>query len=189
MQNDFCPGGALGIKDADTIIASVNRYIKIFSEAKLPVIVTRDWHPKKTRHFKKFGGAWPAHCVQNTKGSRFHPRLKVPKAAIIVSKGMDPGEDSYSAFQARDEQGRSLSVLLKLFGVEEVFICGLATDYCVKWTTLDALKEGIAVTVLADAIKGVDLKPDDSKKAIAEMARGGAKMSEFDSAAKMVSRG
>ncbi len=174
VQNDFCPGGALGVKEADKIIANINKYIEIFIEHKSPIIFTRDWHPKKTTHFKKFGGVWPKHCVENTKGARFHPRLKLPKEFIIVSKGMDPKKDAYSAFQAKDENGKPLISVLKKSGVNEIYIAGLATDYCVKFTTMDAISKGFKVKILLDAIKGVNLKVDDSKNAIKEMLKKGA---------------
>ncbi len=174
VQNDFCPGGALEIKDGDKIVPAINKYIKIFSKKKLPIFATRDWHPKKTKHFKDFGGLWPVHCVQGTKGAEFHPRLKLPKDAILVYKGMDPKKNSYSAFQAEDANGMSLSNLLKILGIKELYIAGLATDYCVKFTTHDAIGEGFKVKILLDAIKGVNLKPHDSEEAIKEMVKSGA---------------
>jgi len=175
IQNDFCPGGALGISAGDKIIPVINKYIEIFSKNKLAIFFSRDWHPKKTVHFKKFGGTWPVHCVENTQGASFHPKLKIPKEAIILSKGIDPQEDSYSAFEARDACGQSLGNLLKIFGVEEIYIAGLATDYCVKYSALDALKNGFKVKVLKDAIKGVNIKPADSQEALDEITGVGAK--------------
>jgi len=175
MQNDFFPGGALGIKDGDKIIPAINKYIKIFSEKKLPIFSSRDWHPKKTTHFKEFGGIWPRHCIQNSKGAEFHPKLKLPKEAILLYKGMDPEKESYSVFQARDQNGMSFLNLLKILGVEEIYIGGLATDYCVKFSALDALKERFKVKLLVDAIKGVNLKSEDSESAIREMAGSGVK--------------
>lgn len=174
VQNDFCPCGALEIKDGDKIIPAINKYIKIFSKKKLPIFATRDWHPKKTKHFKDFGGLWPVHCVQGTKGAQFHPRLKLPKDAILVYKGMDPKKNSYSAFQAEDANGMSLSNLLKILGIKELYTAGLATDYCVKFTTHDAIRQGFKVKILLDAIKGVNLKPYDSEEAIKEMVKNGA---------------
>ena len=184
LQNDFCPGGALGIKDGDKIAPIINKYIKLFSKLKLPIFITRDWHPKVTKHFKNYGGQWPEHCVQDTKGSQFHPDLKLPKEAIILSKGMDPEKDSYSAFHAVDHNGTEFLNLLKIFGIKELFIGGLATDYCVRWSTLDALKAGFKVNVLIDVVKGVNLRPSDSEEAIAEITARGAKLLTFAKLAK-----
>jgi nicotinamidase/pyrazinamidase len=176
VQNDFCPGGKLAVPDGDKIVPVLNKYIKIFSQKKLPIFFSRDWHPKKTSHFKKFGGIWPVHCVQNTKGAEFNPKLKIPKEAIIISKGMDPQRDSYSAFDGEDNYGQSLYNILVILGIKELYIGGLATDYCVKATVLEALKNGFRVKVLLDGIKGVDIKPNDSQRAILEMKNMGARL-------------
>ncbi len=175
VQNDFCPGGALAVPEGDKIVPVINKYIKIFHQRQLLVFASADWHPKNTKHFKKFGGVWPVHCVQNTKGAELHSRLKLSKQAILLYKGMDPSEEGgYSAFYAKDENGMSAAELLKNFGIKEIYLCGLATDYCVKWTAIDALKNGFKVKLLIDAIKGVNLKPFDSENAIKEMAGMGA---------------
>lgn len=173
VQNDFCPGGALAVAQGDKVVPVLNRYIAICAKDKNPVIASRDWHPAKTKHFRDFGGPWPIHCVQNTAGAAFHPSLKLPEEAIIVSKGMDPTQDSYSAFQAIDTQGRELKDILTGLGVRELWIGGLATDYCVKDSVLDALKH-FEVRLLTDAIEGVNIRPDDSKRAIEEMVTSGA---------------
>lgn len=176
VQKDFCPGGALAVPEGDKIIPALNKYIKLFSQSKLSIFASRDWHPQKTKHFKKFGGIWPAHCVQKTKGAEFHPKLKLPKETIILSKGMDPQIDSYSAFQAEDANGQPFLNLLKILGIEELYVAGLATDYCVKSSCLDAIKFCFKVKLLTDAIKGVNLKKNDSDEAIKEMVKGGAKL-------------
>jgi len=175
VQNDFCPGGALGIPEGDKIIPNINKYIKIFSQKKLPIFVTRDWHPVNTGHFKDFGGVWPVHCIQRTLGAAFHPKLKLPGDAVMLYKGMDPAKDSYSSFQAEDSRGERFSRLLNRLKIKELWIAGLATDYCVKFSTRDAFKHGFKVKILIDAIKGVDLKPGDSERAIKEMLKRGAK--------------
>lgn len=180
LQNDFCPGGALAVPKGDKIVKNINRYVKIFSGNNLPVFASRDWHPGKTRHFKKFGGQWPAHCVQDTKGARFHPALKLPKEAVIVSKGTGPGKDSYSVFDGCDGNNVPFENLLKIFGVKELYIAGLATDYCVKFSATDALKRGFKVAILTDAIKGVDANPGDSEEAIKQMLDYGAKKITLD---------
>lgn len=175
VQNDFCPGGALGVPEGDKIIPKINQYVKIFERKKLPIFVSRDWHPIQTSHFKDFGGVWPLHCVHNSRGAALNQKLKVPKSAIFLYKGMDPNKDAYSVFHAEDDKGMSFSRLLNLMKINEVYIAGLATDYCVKFTALDALKLKFKVKILTDAIKGVDLKPGDSEKAVKEIVKKGAK--------------
>ena len=177
LQNDFCPGGALGVKEGDQIIPTVNKYIELFLKHRLPVFVSRDWHPEDTSHFKSSGGPWPQHCVQNTKGAEFHPGFKVPVNAIILSKGTNPELDGYSVFEARDSQNKFFSQLLKEMGVEELYIAGIATDYCVKMTSLDAFKNGFKVNVLTDAIKGVD--EQDSQHAIDEIVANNGKLKNY----------
>lgn len=175
VQNDFCPGGALGVPEGHKIVPVINKYIKIFIKNKSPVFATRDWHPVKTRHFKDFGGVWPIHCLQNSKGAVFHPDLRLPKDTILLYKGMDPDKDAYSAFQAEDTTGIGLYNLLKRLDVRELYIAGLATDYCVKHTAIDALKHGFKVKILTDAVQGVDLKPGDSEEAIKKIIKMGSK--------------
>lgn len=175
VQNDFCPGGALAVPGGDSIIPNLNKYIDFFSKNKLPIFFSRDWHPKNTKHFKNFGGIWPMHCVQNTKGAQFYPQLLLPKEAIIISKGMDWEKDSYSAFDGQDLNGMGLLNLLMIFGVKEIYIGGLATDYCVHSSAVDALMKGFKVKILMDAIKGVNLRPQDSQGALKDMQKLGAK--------------
>lgn len=175
VQIDFCPGGAMGIQEGHKIIPILNRYIKFFEKENLPIFVTRDWHPKITKHFRQFGGEWPKHCIEGSPGAQFHPNLKLPKEAFVMSKGMDPEIDSYSAFHATDSSGTLLPNLLKILGVAEIYIAGLATDYCVKYSVLDALKEGLKVFILTDAIAGVNRQPEDSSIALEEMVSSGAK--------------
>jgi nicotinamidase/pyrazinamidase len=175
IQNDFCPGGALGIPGGDKIVPKVNKYIRYFSKKKLPVFATRDWHPVKTRHFRDFGGEWPVHCIHNTRGAAFHPDLKLPEDAILLYKGMDPEKDSYSAFHAENQAGARFDHILQKMGITELFVAGLATDYCVRFTCRDALRHGFKVKILLDAIQGVNLKPKDSENAIREMVKAGAK--------------
>ncbi|MCX5702036.1 MAG: bifunctional nicotinamidase/pyrazinamidase [Candidatus Omnitrophica bacterium] len=175
VQNDFCPGGALAVSEGDKIVPRINKYIKLFSKSKLPVFASRDWHPVRTKHFKDFGGVWPVHCIQSAKGAMFHQDLKLPRDAILLYKGMDPDKDSYSVFQAEDSRGMKFEQLLNIFGIKELYVAGLATDYCVKSSAVDALEKGLKVKLLIDAIKGVNLKAGDSEKAIQEMSKNGAK--------------
>ena len=180
MQNDFLPGGALGISEGDVILPKINAYIRLFESRGLPIIATRDWHPPETTHFKSRGGLWPVHCVQGTSGAEFHPDLALPPGTIILSKGMGPEEDAYSAFQARDEQGRGLAELLRARGISHLYICGLALDYCVKFSGLDASREGFGFTVLIDATRAVNLKIHDAERAIEELVRAGAELTTFE---------
>lgn len=176
VQNDFCPGGALPVPRGDSVVPVLNTYIALFQRLGYPVIASRDWHPPQTRHFKPFGGVWPVHCVQGTWGAQFHPNLRLPPDALIVSKGMDPEQDSYTAFDGIDEQRRSLLHILQTLEVKRLFVGGLATDYCVRHSALDALRYGLPVWLLADASRGVDLQPGDSDKAVAEVRREGGKI-------------
>ncbi len=174
LQNDFCPGGSLAVAGGDGVVPVLNRYIERFTRAKLPVFATRDWHPENTRHFKTHGGLWPPHCIQGTRGAEFRADLALPDDAIVVSAGMGSDEEGYSGFDGRDQRGVPLNDALRARGVERVFVGGLATDYCVKETILDALRHGFKAVLLEDAVRGVNLRPDDSQRAIAEMIRAGA---------------
>ncbi|GAB7026606.1 nicotinamidase [Geotalea toluenoxydans] len=175
VQNDFCPGGMLAVAEGDRIIPALNGYCELFLNKNLPIFFSRDWHPQETSHFEAFGGAWPVHCIMESKGAEFHPALKVPEVATIISKGMDPSRDDYSAFDGVDDSGTPFPELLRRLDVNTIFIGGLATDYCIKESALAALRQGFSVTLLEDAVRGVDLKPGDSAKAMAEMKTTGAK--------------
>jgi len=170
VQNDFCPGGALAVAEGDQVVAPLNKLIEEFLKRGEPVFRSRDWHPAKTKHFSDYGGTWPVHCVQNTKGAEFHPELIDDMHIRTVSKGMGD-EDSYSAFDGTD-----LALQLRRLGVEEVSVGGLATDYCVKNSVLDALKEGFQVKALKDAMRAVEVKPGDGERAIEEMRVAGAEI-------------
>jgi nicotinamidase/pyrazinamidase len=174
VQNDFCPGGALAVQNGDGVVPVLNRYIKNFLNAGLPIFATRDWHPAKTSHFKVYGGIWPVHCVQGTHGAEFHPDLKLTNETIIVSAGMGSDEDGYSGFLGRDNTGTSLATLLHERGVDRLFVGGLATDYCVKHTVLDGIRQGFQVVLIGDAVRGVNLNPEDSERAVQEMSAAGA---------------
>ena len=181
VQNDFCPGGALPVAQGDQVVPALNRYIEKFTQEKLPIFLTRDWHPEKTKHFKAYGGFWPPHCIQGTKGAEFRADLALPKDAVIVSAGIAPDEEGYSGFEGKDERGLGLADLLHRAGVKRIFVGGLATDYCVKHTVLDGLKHGFAVTLLRDSVRGVELAPGDSMRAVEEMVDAGANVLEnFD---------
>ena len=170
VQKDFCPGGTLPVPEGDKIIPNLNKYVEIFRKNGGKIYATRDWHPENHISFKEHGGLWPKHCVQGTEGAEFHPNLKLPEDAVIISKGTDPLREAYSGFEGTD-----LKKKLKQEGIVRVFVGGLATEYCVKNTVLDAIKFGFETVLLMDAIKGIDLKPSDSIKAIDEMVKKGVK--------------
>jgi nicotinamidase/pyrazinamidase len=170
VQNDFCPGGSLAVTDGDEVVAPLNKLVKEFLDRGEPVFKTRDWHPANTKHFRPHG-VWPVHCVQNTYGAEFHPDLSDDPRIKIISKGIDESADGYSGFD-----GTNLTELLRAEQVEEVWVGGLATDYCVKHTVLDALREGFRVKALADAMRAVNLNADDGAKAIGEMRAAGAEI-------------
>lgn len=173
VQNDFCPGGALAVAGGDQVVPLLNAYAERFVAKGLPVFASRDWHPAKTRHFAAYGGVWPPHCIQGTPGAEFHPQLQLPPGTVVLTKGDDPDEDAYSAFQARGPEGRPLPQLLRDAGVEHLYVGGLATDYCVRATALDAVRAGLGCTLLVDAARGVDVQPGDTERAIAEMIDAG----------------
>lgn len=177
VQNDFCPGGNLAVPGGDRVVPVLNRYGELFRRKGLPVYASRDWHPSDSGHFNTGGGVWPVHCVQETDGARFHPDLRLPVDTLIISKGMDPAQDGYSSFEAVTEDGVDFQSSLRQRGVRHMYIGGLATDYCVKNTVLDALRRGFAVTLLIDAVRGVNLSPGDAEAAIREMVEAGAEVS------------
>ena len=169
VQNDFLPGGALGVARGDEIIPVLNRYAVEFRARGLPIFASRDWHPPEHCSFREEGGIWPVHCVMGTKGAEFHPDFHLPPSAIVISKATDPKKEAYSAFE-----GTTLDERLRKTGVRRLFIGGLATDYCVLNTVRDAIKRGYAVCFLMDGIRAVNLQPDDGRKAEDEMIRLGA---------------
>jgi len=170
IQNDFCPGGALAVAEGDQIVDVVNRLMPEFQL----VISTQDWHPANHISFKERGGPWPPHCVQNTPGAELHAALNTSSIAHFFRKAYTANSDAYSEFEGVDEHGRTLDEVLKSHGVKKVYIVGLATDYCVLATTLDALKNGYETYAVTDAMRAVNVNPDDGQKALAEMASRGA---------------
>lgn len=168
VQNDFCPGGTLAVAHGDEVVAPLNALIDEFLENGEPVYESRDWHPSQTKHFQAYGGTWPVHCVQNTTGAEFHPQLRQDRRITIVSKGLGD-TDCYSAFDETD-----LASKLKQQGVEEVWVGGLATDYCVKHTVLEALKSGFEVKAVENAMRAVELNPGDGERALQQMREAGA---------------
>jgi nicotinamidase/pyrazinamidase len=187
-QNDFFPGGALPVPEGDRVVAPLNRAAQCFAAADLPVFVSRDWHPAETGHFHSHGGPWPLHCVQGTTGAYFHPDLLLPENTIIISKGIDPHTDGYSAFDGVSWTGLPFAELLANRNIQHLFIGGLATDYCVRATVLEALKQGLAVTLLIDCVAGVDIIPGDSQRALEEMEQAGARILSVDELQRQLSQ-
>jgi nicotinamidase/pyrazinamidase len=183
VQNDFCPGGALPVPEGDRVVPVLNRYIERFRAAGAPVLASRDWHPPETRHFVSGGGPWPPHCVRGTRGAAFHPDLALPEGAVIVTKGTDPADDGYSAFEGTDPDGRPLGGVLDARGVDRLYIGGLATDYCVRATALDGLRAGLDVVLLLDAVRGIDAEPGDVARAIDGLVRAGARTGTLETVA------
>ena len=177
VQNDFAdPQGSLYVAGGERVVAAVNREIDRARAAGAMVVYTQDWHPERTPHFERDGGIWPVHCVRDSWGAAFHPELDV--VGEVVRKGAE-GEDGYSGFTVRDPRGGArsstrLEALLRDGGVSHVVVVGLATDYCVKETALDAARLGFATVVLQDAIAGVELQPGDSEQALADIRAAGA---------------
>jgi len=180
VQNDFCPGGALAVPEGDRVVPVLNRAAEAAAAEGWPVYASRDWHPPETRHFKDFGGPWPRHCVRDTPGAAFHPALRLPPGTIVVTKGEDPGADGYSAFEGRTPEGGGLLEDLQRRGVRHLYVGGLATDYCVKRSVLDARQHGFDVTVLTDAIAAVNVQPGDEERALEEMRQAGARLATSD---------
>ena len=178
LQNDFAdPAGRLAVTGGEAIIPAVNDAVRSALDAGAFVVATQDWHPESTPHFAKDGGVWPVHCVGGTWGAELHPSFEVPVGAPRVRKGTN-GEDGYSGFTMRDpvsgeETSTELEGFLRDRGIERVVVCGLATDYCVRATVLDAVRLGFAVTLLGEAVAAVNLAPDDGDRALAEMAEAG----------------
>jgi nicotinamidase/pyrazinamidase len=175
IQNDFLPGGALPVEGGDEIIPVLNEYARRFEDSKAHVFTSRDWHPANHISFKAQGGPWPPHCVQNTKGAEFSAELKLPQPIVVISKATNPEHESYSVFD-----GTSFDHELKMCEIKRLFIGGLATDYCVVNTVLDARKLGYETVVLMDATLGINVQPGDVDKAIQTMLKAGAKQMTMD---------
>jgi nicotinamidase/pyrazinamidase len=169
VQWDFLPGGSLGVLGGDAVIPQLNACMAAFDARDLPVFLTRDWHPQDHCSFRAQGGPWPVHCVQDSRGAQWPPELLIPQRARIISKATDRNVEAYSAFS-----GTSLLIMLRELGVQRLFIGGLATDYCVHDTVLDARNHGFEVVVLTDAIRAVNVNAGDDTRALTEMAENGA---------------
>jgi nicotinamidase/pyrazinamidase len=171
VQNDFLPGGALAVARGDEVLPVLNRWIETFADHGLPVFFTRDWHPPDHCSFEAQGGIWPPHCVAGTQGASFADGLEMPPVVRVVSTATTPDKEAYSGFE-----GTSLAGELRALGVKRVFVGGLATDYCVKETVLDARKEGFEVAVIAAAVRAVNVDPGDGERALEAMQQAGARV-------------
>ena len=169
VQRDFCPGGALAVEGGDRVVPVLNRWIEAAEIHDTPIYASRDWHPPGHISFRERGGDWPVHCVRDTEGAQFHPDLRLPGTARVISKGQDPDRDQYSAL---DRTG--LAEELKERGIRRVWIGGLAEDVCVHATVLDALKAGLEVHLIENATRAVNAKPGDGERALREMRDAGA---------------
>src|SRR5436190_59148 len=178
VQNDFAdPAGSLSVRGGEAIVPRVDREVRMAEAARALVVATQDWHPEHTPHFAVDGGLWPVHCVADSWGAMLHPALTIADAAPRVRKGAN-GEDGYSGFTMRDPVSgettpTELERILHDRDIARVAVCGLATDYCVKATALDAARLGFETSVLIDAVRAVDLAPGDGDRAIAEMTAAG----------------
>lgn len=177
MQNDFAdPKGSLYVRGGEEVVPLVNREIELARGAGATVVYTQDWHPEHTPHFARDGGIWPVHCVQGTWGAEFHPQLEVE--GEVVRKGAG-GEDGYSGFSTRhpetgEERPTELEDLLRRRQIRKVVVAGLATDYCVKETVIDAAERGFEVALLSEAVRAVELEPGDAQRAMDDIGVAGA---------------
>ncbi len=162
VQNDFCPGGSLAVPEGDRVVPIINGLMTRFDI----IVASKDWHPQDTVHFEK----WPPHCVQNSPGAEFHPGLNARKIQKVFLKGTRNKDDGYSAFEATSDD---LAGVLRKQGVTDLFVTGLATDYCVRASALDAVRQGFRTVVITDAIEAVNVHPGDGKKALEEMNAAG----------------
>lgn len=169
LQKDFLPGGALAVSQGDRVVAVMNRYIALFRRHRLPVVATRDWHPVDHCSFQTQGGPWPEHCIAGTKGAEFSDDLQLPEATEIFSTGVQRNAQGYSGFENTE-----LEPYFSRLETKRLFIGGLATDYCILHTVLDACARRYSVYLLKDAIRAVDVAPQNGRKAIDKMIQQGA---------------
>ena len=175
VQRDFLPGGKLGVPEGDAVVPVLNRYIDTARKAGVPVFASRDWHPEKHCSFKPQGGPWPEHCVAGTVGAQFADGLRLPPDVVVIDKATREEVDAYSAFS-----GTTLADQLRARGVKRLLVGGLATDYCVLNTVRDALREGFGVVLLEDAIRAVNVNPEDGLRAKREMESRGAVPARYE---------
>ena len=170
VQRDFCPGGALAVPDGDAVVPVLNQWIDAARDADAAIFASRDWHPPDHVSFQEQGGTWPLHCVAETTGAAFHPDLALPVSATIIDKGTDAEREAYSAFEGTD-----LAAQLQAAGIEQLWVGGLALDYCVRASVLDARRiAGLPVQVILNATRAVEVQPGDGSRALDDMRSAGA---------------
>jgi len=170
-QMDFFPGGALPVSEGDAILPTVNQALRAFSDAGLPIFVTRDWHPADHCSFTDQGGPWPDHCVKGSAGAELHPDLEVPPIFSMVQKATTPDREAYSDFE-----GTGLAEALHRLGVKRVVVCGLALEYCVRAACIDAVEAGFEAALLTDGTRPVEVSPGDGERTLAELREAGVEL-------------
>jgi len=175
LQNDFLPGGSLGVPQGDEVVAPIQQLIDLYQAHGLPIYASRDWHPEGHCSFTAQGGPWPVHCIAGSNGAAFSSAINLEQFSTVISKATTVEKDAYSAFN-----GTGLGEQMRARGIERVAVCGLATDYCVLNTAKDALAEGFATLLVLDAIRAVDVNPGDGARAIAQMQDAGAQPVHVD---------
>jgi len=175
LQNDFLPGGALGVPQGDEVVAPIQQLIDLYQSHGLPIYASRDWHPEGHCSFTAQGGPWPVHCIAGSNGAAFSSAINLEQFSTVISKATTVEKDAYSAFN-----GTGLGEQMRARGIARVAVCGLATDYCVLNTAKDALAEGFATLLVLDAIRAVDVNPGDGARAIAQMQDAGAQPVHVD---------
>ena len=175
LQNDFLPGGSLGVPQGDEVVAPIQQLIDLYQSHGLPIYASRDWHPEGHCSFTAQGGPWPVHCIAGSSGAAFSSAIDLERVSTVISKATTVEKDAYSAFN-----GTGLGDQMRARGIERVAVCGLATDYCVLNTAKDALAEGFATLLVLDAIRAVDVHPGDGTRAIAQMQDAGAQPVHVD---------
>lgn len=176
VQRDFCAGGTLAVPDAEAILPPVQETLRLAQSLGMTIYATRDWHPADHSSFLPQGGVWPVHCVAETEGAAFHPSLELPEDTIVISKGTKREGPGYSGFEA----GTGLRENLSRRGLDQLVVVGLATDYCVRATCLDAVRAGNSVFVVSDAVRGVGVSPGDIETAEREMTEAGVVWGRLD---------
>ncbi len=194
VQNDFCPGGKLPVKEGNLVADPINQLFKAADLTGVLKVATRDWHPIQAVHFAGFGGVWPEHCIMESEGAKFHPDLKIDPATFIVSKGVD-GKDAYSGFDGsitsspdKADLGTPLNDVFLARGIQRLFVGGLATDYCVKQTAMDGVKLGYQVFLIEEAVRAVDINPGDGNRALEEMKDSGVKVISLERALELMAQ-